>query len=163
MALKRKIYSGHTLKKNLFMKYLITIIFSSFVLSCSIFKKGYTYTEPRIPTKKDFDTLLLAQYQLIRIDTSTYKHNNIFYFKKNDSIFKIATKKEILQPCELLIKNNFYSLKLKGIRPKMILNYLDIGGVMMYGREPVRFERDSGVIWNVYITTYIRGLCYQND
>jgi len=160
MAQKRKTYFGLILKK-LFMKYLITILLLSFVVSCSIFKKRYTYTEPKIHTKKDFDTISLAQYQLIRIDTSTYKYNNIFYVKKNDSIFKIATKKEILKPCEPLIKNKFYSLKLKGIRPKV--NYLDYGGVMRYGREPVRFERDSGIIWNIYITPYIRGVCYQND
>lgn len=143
------------------MKNLFSLIFVFFLVSCSLSKKGYTYTEPKIPEKKDFDTIPLAQYQLIRIDTSTYRHNNIFYVKKNDSIFKIATKKEIIQPCEPLKVNSFYSLKLKGLRSKMILNYLDIGGVMRYGRETVRFERDSGVIWNLYSTPYIRDVCYE--
>lgn len=141
------------------MKYFFITILTFFLVSCSLFKKGYTYTEPIIPTKKDFDTIKLADYQLIRIDTISYKHNNIFYMKKNDSIFKIATKKEIMQPCEPLIVNNFYSLKVKGLRPA--INYLDYAGVMRYGRETVRFERDSGIIWNVYVTPYIRGLCYQ--
>ena len=143
------------------MKNLLVVVLLLSVVSCSLFKRGYTYTEPKIPEKKDFDTIPLVQYQLIRIDTFSYKHNNIFYFKKNDSVFKVVTKKEILSTCDPLILKKTYSLKLRGLLSKMNLNPLDIGGVMRYGRETVRFERDSGVIWNLYSTPYIRDVCYE--
>lgn len=156
-----KKFCGLTHKSLVMKNLLILILF--FFSSCFSFNKGYNYTEPKLPSKKDFHNIALIEYQLIKIDTVSYRYNNIFFYKKNDSIYKVVSKKEKTQPCKKLIINNYYPLKLKGLRSKMILNYLDVGGIMMYGREPVSFERDSKIIWNLYITPYIKGLCYQED
>lgn len=102
-------------------------------------------------------------YEILKMDTVTYKHDNIFYLKRNDSIFKTVSKKEIIQPCEPLALKKKYEMELQSMFPDNILNRLDFGGRRMYGEETILFEKDSGVIWDLFISPNIKGTCYTNS
>lgn len=133
------------------------------VFSCVSSRENSNFKELETPQKVNFTNDSLRNYIVTNIDTISYRFNNIVYLKRNDTIYKVVSKKEIVEPCEKLLVNNQYKLKLKSTRPKMILNYLDIHGRVMYKKEVVFFERGSGILWDLYITPYLRGLCYQND
>ena len=105
------------------MRKLFIIIITLLLLSCS---NQVVFRDIPPPVKIDFDTIPLLNYQLIRIDTSLYKNNNVFYAIRNDSIYKIISKKEKMASCEHIHENSFYPLRLKGVRSKMILNYLAV-------------------------------------
>lgn len=151
------------------MKYLVIIILSFSLASCSIFQsnriKLKNLKPPKVPTKEEFDTISIETFQLRRMDTITYKYNNVFYMEKEDSLYKVVAKKELIQPCEKMIIGNFYNLKLGGTYPKMLMQSYLIGGMAMYENESVTIERDSNakIKWDIYITPYIRGVCYIRD
>lgn len=147
------------------MKYLFIIILTFFLISCSIFKKkNYEPRDLKIPTKEDYTSVNIEVFQLKRIDTTIYRYNNVFYMEKGDSIYKVVSKKELIEPCERMVIDNFYSLKLKGTYPKMLAQSYLIGGAALYGGEGITIERNVYKMkWDVYLTPYIRGVCYIRD
>lgn len=148
------------------MKYIIiTLLFS--LISCSIFNKDRINLENRkprsIPTKDEFDTIALEAFQLKRADTTTYKYNNIFYMEKENSIYKVVTKKETIDSCEKIVIGDYYDLKIQGNYPDIFRTITLITHLIMYENEYVTIERNYPIKSDIYITPYIRGVCYIRD
>ncbi len=152
-----------SLKNNNHMKNITLLLVVLIFFSCTSSKITANYQELSSPNKVNFINDSLRKYTITDMDTSTYKFNNIIYAKRNDTVYKIVTKKEIVKPCERLLISNKYNLKLRSTRPKMLLNYLDVHARVMYKKEVIYFERGSGILWDLYITPYIKDLCYQKD
>lgn len=149
------------------MKYLVIIVLSFSLSNCSVLKKNNTrYKDQKtlkIPTKEEFDTIVIETFQLKSIDTITYKFNNVFYVKKDNYLYKIVSKKEKLNPCERLIINEFYKLKIPIDRKSFFMRSGLISGRVMYESEPVMLELNDSVKWDLFVTPYIRGTCYIGD
>src|SRR5690606_29045955 len=112
---------------------------------------------------KDFTDIKKTEFLYLKSDTIKYKFNNLLYFEKNDSIFIVVTHKEMVMPCEKLLLDHKYNLKLKSVRPPEILNYLDyITSYPMYNNEIIDLQKGNGILWDLFITSDIIGTCYQN-
>lgn len=129
------------------------------IYSCSNRNNKYEI----ITSKESFSTLKKHSFIFQKSDTTTYKYNNLLYFKKNDSIFIIVTERLNQIKCNNLMENNVYELRLKSLRPKNMYNYHYITSYPVYNGEIVNLEKGSGIIWDLYITPYIRNLCYMKD
>lgn len=104
------------------------------------------------------------KYKILRINII----NDIFiiYAQKQDSLYKILSKKEvIIKPnCRELIIGNSYELELESLYPKTFLGKYDlspnnlptVSGIDFHGTK-IEIERDS--ILDLFIAKNLKGLC----
>jgi hypothetical protein len=127
------------------MKLFIKILIIGLITSCNTTKilepKGY------------------QSFKIIKIDTVKYHSNNIYYAKFQNSIYKIVTKKEKINPCSKIELNKTYKLLIQSTAPKILKNRLDYSGAMMYEGESVDFEGGK-IVWDLFITNDIKDACY---
>ena len=81
----------------------------------------------------------------------------IIYIERNDSIFKIVSKRES-NNCKPIQVGKYYLFKLKSVFPDNFGMKLDVGGVRVYNTN-IELEDDS-VVWDLFITENLDGLCY---
>lgn len=142
---------------------IVLFIFYGIILSFIGCSKS-SYVKRKLPLKEEFATIRTGNYLFLKCDTISYQYNNLLYFKKNDSTFIVVTEKENQEPCNYLVINNSYKLKLKSVRSNEILNYLDyINSYEMFNKEIIKLIKEDSVLWDLYTTPYIRDLCYQED
>lgn len=125
------------------------ICLTSFVIFILIFtgcKVNHRYTQP------DFNN-----YKILKIDS--LENLNIFYAKKNDSIFKIVTENVKLKNCIKIKPNYDYHLDLVSILPKNDFQKYHRYGSVVYGTL-VKFDKDSTIVWDLFLTENIKGRCY---
>lgn len=93
----------------------------------------------------------------------------IIYAQRNDSIFKIISKKQenTNNPCEKIEIGKSYLLNLKVIFPHdsifgfKIMNPLDVRGMELEGGVSVIIEEESHC--KIYEAENLNGLCYENS
>lgn len=96
-------------------------------------------------------------YKIIKIDS--LENLNVFYAKKNDSVYKIVTEKNKLRNCIEIKINSNYHLKLESVFPKNFFQKYDKYGAKVYGTL-VKFDKDSTIVWDLFLTDNIKGTCY---
>ncbi|MCL9807716.1 hypothetical protein NAT51_19520 [Flavobacterium amniphilum] len=96
---------------------------------------------------------------------TSVKNYNLIYARRNDSIFKIVSKKNISKDCNKIKINEIYDFKLQSIlknrfkntKFKAPVNYLDINCFIFEG--DVKICKEKG-IYDLYYTENLNGLCY---
>lgn len=101
-------------------------------------------------------------------EISSINNWNIIYVTKQDSIYKIVTKKENNKNCEKIIVGKSYTFKLNS-RKKNVpeingvkispVNSLDIQCYSYDEKTDICIEPEKGV-YDLYHTDNIKGLCY---
>lgn len=99
----------------------------------------------------------LSSYKILKIDS--LDNLNIFYAKKNDSIFKILSEKNKLKKCIKIKTNSYYRLYLVSVFPKIFFQKYDKSGAKVFGTL-VEFDKDSTIVWDLFLTENIKGKCY---
>ena len=99
-------------------------------------------------------------FKIIKIDTTQYQYNNVFYAKNKGAVYKIVTKKENIEFCQKIELGETYELLIESTFPEILKNRLDFSGRAMYERESVQYEGGK-IIWDLFITSDIKGNCYQ--
>jgi len=97
------------------------------------------------------------EFKIIRIDSVANVY--IIYAERNDTIFKILSSyKEKPNDCKPIQKDEFYELKIKSLMENFA-GKLHIGG-MRYGQLIIMLEGDNGIIWDLFVSENLKGLCY---
>jgi hypothetical protein len=99
----------------------------------------------------------INKFEILRIDSL----NNIYliYIERKDSIFKIASKKEMLCNCHSIKVGEFYNLKIVSVflpeesNVKMRMSGVRVEGVI------IPLEEDS-IVRDLFKTKNLSGLCY---
>lgn len=96
-------------------------------------------------------------YEVVKLDSieSVY----LIYGKKNDSIFKIASSKNKTVNCLPIKQGDRLDLKLKSSFREKFYQRRDIAGVN-YNGVLIRFDKTDGVVWDLFTTEDLKGLCY---
>jgi hypothetical protein len=94
--------------------------------------------------------------EIIKIDSI----NNIYvlYAKRNDSLVKIVSMKQIDNNCKQIEIGHIYNLKIKSFFSDNFHQKLDIKGFKV-SNTIIKLE-GNGVIWDLFSTENLKGLCY---
>jgi hypothetical protein len=95
------------------------------------------------------------RFEIWRIDS--VQSVFIIYAKRNDSIIKIVSKKEMLNDCKPIFKGQLYNLNVESLL-KHTSSKRHIGGVK-YSGILVKLEGGE-VIWDLFVSEDLKGLCY---
>lgn len=98
-----------------------------------------------------------AVYEIVRIDS--IKNVYLIYGKKNDSIFKIVSSKTKIQNCIPIKEGDTLELVLKSSFRENFYQRKDITGVN-YNGVLIRFDKTKDVVWDLFTTENIKGICY---
>jgi hypothetical protein len=98
-----------------------------------------------------------STFEILKIDS--IENVYVIYAKRNDSIVKIMSKKNGLYNCNPIIKGGFYDLQIRSHLPKYTYQKLDIGGTR-YNSTTIYLEDTGGVIWDLFVTDNLNGLCF---
>ena len=141
--------------KNLFMKIIITI-FALIGLNC-LENAHYPSEKFNINGVEKSRTDTTQKFEIVKIDSikSTY----LIYARRNDSIIKIASKKEQVSGCKTIIKGMSYNLEVESLL-KETAGKLHMGGVRVENHL-IRLEGGK-VVWDLFVTNNLKGLCYIN-
>lgn len=139
------------------MKNLIVLLFL-ISISCSQYKDTTTQKQPN---KNEAE-----MYRVIKIDSI----NNFYlvYAKKNDTLYKIVSKKEQSDDCKKIKVNNQYKFKLISNRESApIIRGIKIAPINVdcfaFDKETtICTEKDKG-IYDLYFAKNIKGLCFTID
>ncbi len=125
------------------------------VMSCKSNKPSLTNNSQ--PEKEITVKPSLSAYEVIKLDSieSVY----LIYGKRNDSIFKIASSKNKTINCTPIKKGDILDLNLKSSFRENYYQRRDIAGVN-YNGVLIRFDKTDGVVWDLFTTENIKGLCY---
>ncbi len=129
--------------------HLVGIIFFMSVSACNLSNKSITSS--KVGTADN------QLYKVIKIDSIEKIY--LIYVKRNDSIFKIMSKKEKSLNCKQVKINEYYILNIVSWFPENQSNIkMRMSGVK-YDGVLIKIERD-GIVGDLYITNNIKGLCY---
>ena len=107
-----------------------------------------------------------GQIRVYKISSINSYH--IIYAQRNDTLFKIVSKKEYITNCNSIRKNGSYDLKLHSI----IMNR-EIGGVKILPQNSMLvncygFDKNTSIciepkkgIYDLYVTENLKGLCLE--
>jgi len=127
--------------------FIIASIFS--IYSCNS-RKNISYENTSAQISND-------QYKVIDIDSIGKAY--LIYVKRNDSVFRVASLKEKITPCNKIRINEFYDLKLvssMGDKPQK----LDISGIEVEENTLVMLDNTNGAIHDLFFADSFRGLCW---
>jgi len=128
------------------MKRIIIYLFIILIFSC---KSNHKLNDG----VKKVDKL----YYLSKIDSVGQVY--LFYFKRNDTIYKVMSKKRDVNKCTELKKGNKYNLILDSwFLPEEFHVRMRVSGIT-FNNELIRLERDS-IISNLYTSENIKDKCY---
>lgn len=97
------------------------------------------------------------EFTILKIDS--IKHIYVVYAEKNDSIYKILSKKESCNDCQPIEVGCKYSLKLDSyFLPEEFHIKMRMTGVS-YDGVIINIERDS-IVSDLFITNNLKGICY---
>ncbi len=109
-------------------------------------------------------TNLQTYYTVTKLDSINNYY--LIYAKKNDSVYKIVSKKELFPNCELITLGSNYEFKLKSMRENAPtfrglkvspINYMDIKCFQF--DENTQICKEAG-IYDLYFAENINGLCF---
>jgi hypothetical protein len=99
-------------------------------------------------------------YKTVKIDSVGNYY--LIYFEKNDSVFKVLSKKERMSNCLSVKKGEKYNLCLKSwFKPEEIHLRLRMDCVKIEG-DLISIERNN-VVSDLFLTDNLIGLCYISD
>ena len=91
------------------------------------------------------------KYKIIKIDS--LQNTYIIYAKKQDSTFKIVSKKNASDNCIIIKINEYYNLKIKSLFPVDYYQKIQISAI--------KFKLEgNGIVWDLFISENLNGLCY---
>lgn len=97
------------------------------------------------------------KYKIVEIDST--KNLYIYYAKRNDSIFKLLSKKTDNNNCSKSIKENeVYTLKFRSIFSANFSQKTEISQFEFDGSYIKLGTNES--VWDLYVSENINGLCY---
>lgn len=106
-------------------------------------------------------------YHVYKLDSINNYY--LIYAKKQDTIYKVVSKKEKLANCKMININSDYEFTLHSMRDsapvingiKMTpVNYMDINCYQFDENTSICKEKD---IYDLYFSDNIKGLCFIND
>ena len=98
-----------------------------------------------------------STFKIIRIDS--IENVYLIYAERNDSIFKIMSKKEDVSNCQPLSEGEFYKLKIiSWFLPEEFHVKMRVAGVK-FENTLIEIEKDS-VVCDLFTTENLEGLCY---
>jgi hypothetical protein len=98
-----------------------------------------------------------STFEILKIDS--IENVYVIYAKKRDSIVKIVSKRNGLCNCNPIVKGGFYDLQINSLFPKKFPQKRDIAGIK-YNFTLIRLEDTGGVIWDLFRTKNLNGLCF---
>ena len=133
---------------------LISILF---FLSC----KSNKIVDPIVENSKRTNQKinLKDQFEILKIDS--IQNVYLIYIKRNDSVFKVASDKEINIKCKSIQKGEFYNLKIKSVFSSNFHQKLDIAGFRFSGT--LIKLKEEGVIWDLFVSNNFKGICFKNN
>lgn len=139
--------------------YFIFLLVFLYFISCKCIKAEEKINSGLIATEKRDSKYNL--FKIVKIDS--IENVYLIYAKKNDSIFKIASKKMNMDThCNSkLITDSIYRLKIKSVFADNFNQRRKIAGVEFNGTM-IKLKED-GVRWDLFVTDNIKGLCFLNS
>jgi hypothetical protein len=99
----------------------------------------------------------IEAFKIIKIDSIGIIY--LIYAERNDSIFKIVSKKEEVNDCQKIGIGKFYKLNIiSWFLPEESNVKLRLSGVKIENRI-ISIERDS-IVGDIFLTKDLKGLCY---
>ncbi len=132
------------------------VIFLSIIVYCL-----FLFTRDEISNSTNLSFLIQKElYNTVKIDSVGNFY--LVYLEKNDSVFKVLSKKERMSNCLSIKKGENYTLSLKSwFKPEEINLRLRMNGVKIEG-DYIIIERNN-VVSDLFITDNLKGLCYISD
>lgn len=129
------------------------LFFSLFLIFSSCFYKKSNY---KLPNNQ------LNLFEVVKIDSIDDKY--LIYAKRNDSIWKIvSSKNKVNNNCfNIIKKDDFYNFKIKSLFDDRFFQKRDIAGIRYNGTIIKLSDSLENVIWDLYISENIQGLCFIN-
>lgn len=131
--------------------YILFIIFSIFIISC-------------VGSRNALEDM--NSYSIYKIDSINNYY--LIYARKNDSIYKIVSKKEKMEDCKKIKLGKKYNLELQSLKSQTPVidgvkispvNYLDINCFTF--EDNTQICKEEGV-YDLYFAENIKGLCFSS-
>jgi|GEM_PF-974895 hypothetical protein len=134
------------------MKKLIIVLLFTFCFSSCYYQKS----------ELEFPKNQIKLFEVLKIDS--IENTYIIYVKKYDTIRRIVSSKiEGKNNCNhQIIHGNFYNFKIKSLFDDRFFHKRDIAGIRYNGTIIKLSDSLENVIWDLYISENIHGLCYEN-
>lgn len=106
--------------------------------------------------EKDNASSNISKFEVVKIDSI----DNIYllYVKRNDSLLKIVSLKQINNNCKKIRIGNYYSLKIKSFFSDNFHQKLDVKGFKV-SNTIIKLE-GNGVLWDLFSSQNLSGQCY---
>lgn len=134
------------------------------ILFFCLYSMQISYIKAKSELHQSF--IILPAYTVYKID-SIYGWE-LIYCKKNDSLFKIVSKKESVANCNKIALGRQYDFELYSYSKELLTKFnlhpslaASLGGIGINDSTTINFERDS--INDLYFAKNIRGLCFINN
>ncbi|OXA89972.1 hypothetical protein [Flavobacterium hercynium] len=134
------------------MKKYIIVLMSFFIFISCVSKMKETVKLK----EKENELSKVGKFEIVKMDSI----DNIYllYARRNDSIIKIVSMKQINNNCKKIRIGNYYSLKIKSFFGDNFHQKLDIKGVKV-SNTVIKLEGNE-VIWDLFSSQNLSGQCY---